>query len=420
MTTVELPLGVYVHLPWCVRKCPYCDFNSHRGGDASQRSAYLEALSKDIAASAELVGDRPVDSVFLGGGTPSLFAADEIGFILETLALRLNVAGDAEITMEANPGALERDRLRGYRVAGVNRLSLGAQSFDDRKLLTLGRVHDSGDVRAAVAAARRAGFDNLNIDLMFALPGQDEKAALADLDAALDLEPEHLSWYQLTLEPNTVFFARPPDGLPDEDESADMHDAGLARLAAAGFERYEISAFSRPGRECRHNLNYWQYGDYLGTGAGAHGKITRSAGDVVRTVRTANPTGYMKGIEVNPAVQTERLAREDRVFEFMLNAFRLTKGFDEATFAARTGCDIDVAAGRLERLREQGLIDVASTPDNVRWAPTEHGFRFVNELQAEFLPDSEIGGGEPRGVGFQPAAAADGETFIHNARRSSS
>ncbi len=266
-----LTLSAYVHLPWCVRKCPYCDFNSHKAGPPAQRERYLDALLVDIERDAAGVSGRQVETVFLGGGTPSLFSPLQISALIAHLRATLDLATGAEITMEANPGTLEHGSLAGYRDAGVNRLSLGAQSFDAESLRRLGRIHGPDEIVTAFEEARRAGFDNINLDLMHALPGQTRAAALADLNAALELAPEHISYYQLTLEPNTVFHARPPEDLPDEEQVFDMQEASFERVGEAGFNRYEISAFARDGRECRHNLNYWRFGDYLGFGAGAHG-----------------------------------------------------------------------------------------------------------------------------------------------------
>ncbi|HCO42772.1 MAG TPA: oxygen-independent coproporphyrinogen III oxidase-like protein, partial [Gammaproteobacteria bacterium] len=264
------PLSLYVHLPWCVRKCPYCDFNSHVAGAALPQAAYIDALLRDLEADLPLVWGRPVISVFLGGGTPSLFEPDAIDRLLSELRARLPVLAGAEITLEANPGTLDTARLAGFREAGVNRLSLGVQSFDDACLKALGRIHDAAAARRAVQVARACGFERLNLDLMFGLPGQDVDQALRDLDTALAAEPGHLSWYQLTLEPNTVFYSHPPP-LPAPERMEAIYEAGLARLAAAGYSRYEVSAYARPGHGCQHNVNYWQFGDYLGIGAGAHG-----------------------------------------------------------------------------------------------------------------------------------------------------
>ena len=376
------PLSLYLHLPWCVRKCPYCDFNSHTAGNAPPRARYVEALVRDIGREAADAAGRPLTSVFIGGDTPSLFDGDEIRRVLDAVRADFELAADAEITMEANPGTVECHRLDGYREAGVNRLSLGAQSFDAGSLARLGRIHGPGEIEAAVAGARAAGFSNLNLDLMFALPGQTAAMAATDVAAALALEPEHLSLYQLTLEPNTVFHRRPPADLPDEDAAADMQDAALERLGAAGYARYEVSAFARPGRECRHNLNYWTFGDYLAAGAGAHGKLTAPDGTVRRYRKPLHPAAYIE--RGAPREDEREPGPEERLFEFMLNALRLTAGFTEDLFAARTGLDPAVPRRRLLDLESRGLLE----REGRSWRPTPLGRRFLNDLQAAFLPAS--------------------------------
>ena len=378
-----IPLSAYVHLPWCVRKCPYCDFNSHTAGPPEQRDRYLDALFTDFERDASRVTDRSIETIFLGGGTPSLFLPGQISALLTRLRRSFDVLPDAEVTMEANPGTLEHGRLAGYRDAGVNRLSLGAQSFNAEQLGRLGRIHGPDEIVTAFGEARSAGFDNINIDLMHALPGQTVDAALADLDAALELEPEHVSHYQLTLEPNTVFFARPPDDLPDEDAVFDIQVASLERLDSAGFRRYEVSAFAREGRECRHNLNYWRYGDYLGLGAGAHGKLTRGDGTVIRSEKPANPLQYVNRMVSGAAPETLRIVGDDELaFEFMLNALRLRDGFTLAEFETTTGLPASSVRAPLESLAARGLMSRGS--DHI-WKPTERGFRFVNDLQSAFL-----------------------------------
>ena len=377
------PLSLYVHLPWCVKKCPYCDFNSWSGGDDASRRRYLDALCTDLEAEAARAAGRSLVSIFLGGGTPSLFRADEIGRLLDATRSQLEFLRDIEVTMETNPGAVEHGDLRGYRAAGVNRLSIGAQSFDPGKLAALGRIHGVDDIGATVTEAMHAGFDNVNIDIMYALPGQDVAGALSDIDAAAALEPTHLSWYQLTLEPNTVFHARPPRELPDEDLVFAIQEAGEARLAKHGFERYEVSAWARGGRRCRHNLNYWSFGDYIAVGAGAHGKLSTSAG-IVRYRKPAHPLQYMQHIETGggqAAVQT--LGDGDVLFEFMLNALRLTDGFDETLFEHRTRLPLPALRGRLLPLATRGLIAV----EGEHWRPTARGRQFLNDLQAHFLPE---------------------------------
>ena len=378
------PLSLYVHLPWCVRKCPYCDFNSHTAGNDSPREHYVDALISDLSNEATRAGNRELVSIFLGGGTPSLFSPPEIGRILDAVAHRFRVADDAEVTMEANPGTVECGDPRGYRAAGVNRLSIGAQSFDPGSLRALGRIHSVEDISRAVRDSRDAGFDNINLDVMYALPGQDVGGAVADIDAAAVLQPTHISWYHLTIEPNTVFYQRPPDKLPDEDLAAAMQDAGEARLAELGFEQYEVSAYSREGYRCRHNLNYWSFGDYIGVGAGAHGKLS-TTGNVIRYAKPPNPRQYIgvmtEGRDRDPGTV---LSRADLLFEFMLNALRLTGGFDEQLFVDRTGLDAVELRGRIRSLHQRGLVRVSGER---RWQPTVVGRRFLNELQAHFLPE---------------------------------
>jgi oxygen-independent coproporphyrinogen-3 oxidase len=376
------PLSLYVHLPWCVSKCPYCDFNSHVAGARADRDRYLDALVADLAGEAERAAGRPVASVFLGGGTPSLFTAAQIGSLLEAVGARLAVTPDAEVTMEANPGTVERGRLADYRAAGVNRLSLGVQSFDDGALRRLGRIHGAADAVAACREAQAAGFAAVNLDLMYALPGQTVAAALADLRQAVALDPAHLSWYELTLEPNTRFSACPPPDLPGEDEALAIERAGLALLAEAGYQRYEISAFARPGLRCRHNLNYWRFGDYLGVGAGAHGKLTDPAGGIWRRVKPAHPRAYMERMEAGGAVPATRVADGEIAFEYMLNALRLLDGFSEAEFVARTGLCFATVAPIVAGLRRNGLMEPAGSG---AWRPSPRGFALLNDLQAAFL-----------------------------------
>ena len=384
----HLPLSLYVHMPWCVRKCPYCDFNSHSAAAGAPTTRYIDALLADLDREAVIAGDRPVESIFLGGGTPSLFAPAEIARLLDAVRHRFVLSAEVEITMEANPGTVECGAPAGYREAGVNRLSIGAQSFDDEALQKLGRIHSGDDIRRAVTDARSAGFDNLNIDLMHGLPGQTVEKACADLQSAAELNPTHLSWYQLTLEPNTVFHARPPDDLPDEEMAWAIQDAGAELLESLGFEQYEVSAWARNGLRCRHNVNYWLFGDYLAVGAGAHGKIS-DAGGVTRYRKPANPLQYMlameHGDETGPG---QRLSQDDLVFEFMLNALRLTTGFREADFVARTGLPNARLLAAMTGPLEKGLI---ARDENATWRPTELGRRFLNDLQAEFLRDSGAG-----------------------------
>jgi putative oxygen-independent coproporphyrinogen III oxidase len=376
------PLALYVHFPWCVRKCPYCDFNSYTLQGELPESAYLGRLSRDLEAQAALVPGREVISVFLGGGTPSLFSPEAVGRVLESARRHLELAGDCEVTLEANPGTVERGRFAEYRAAGVTRVSLGAQSFDAGRLAALGRIHTPEETRVAAAELHAAGLANFNLDLMYALPGQDAAGALRDIDEALALAPAHLSHYQLTLEPGTVFAARPPP-LPDEDAAAAMHDACRERLARSGFARYEVSAYARPASVCRHNLNYWNFGDYLGAGAGAHGKLSFArGGEIVRTLQPREPRRYLAAAE-DPA--TRRVVRRDELpFEFMLNALRLTAGFELKAFEERTGLTAAELAAPVSSLIERALL--VRTPDGYRASAL--GLRFLNDLLLEFLPET--------------------------------
>lgn len=378
------PLSLYIHLPWCVSKCPYCDFNSHKAGESPPRGRYLEALDADMRAEAGRVQGRTVDTIFMGGGTPSLFAPEEIQQVLARAHAEFNIAVDAEITMEANPGTVECGALAAYRSAGVNRLSLGAQSFDRDALVRLGRIHGPDEILAAFAEARAADFDSINLDLMYGLPGQTLATAKRDLDTAVDLGPEHISYYQLTLEPNTVFHSRPPEDLPDEETAFAMQEACHARLRHGGYQRYEISAFARPGQECRHNLNYWSFGDYLAIGAGAHGKITDANGTIRRYQKAAHPMSYI-GAATTPGqnLTMKKLGDEDILFEYMLNALRLPAGFTIDGFEERTGLDYGYVRDRLEKCRETGTLRENGEGS---WQPTELGLRFLNDLQAQFLP----------------------------------
>ena len=377
------PLSLYVHLPWCVRKCPYCDFNSHEGRGALPFEAYVDALLADLDHDLPLAWGRTVHSVFFGGGTPSLFPPAAIDRFLQQASARLRFAPDVEVTLETNPGTVEHGPFAGYRAAGVNRLSFGVQSFDDGCLQRLGRIHSSGDAERAVKAAQDAGFDNLNLDLMYALPGQSLAMALADVDRAIALQPTHLSHYQLTLEPNTVFAVRTPAGLPDEDGAWDMQEACQARLAAAGFGQYEVSAYARGGRQCRHNLNYWQFGDYLGIGAGAHGKLTLGASQqVLRRWKLRHPTEYQAKAGTPAAIGGDEVLTASRLpFDFMLNALRLNAGVPMAMFEARTGLPRAAIADHLATAHARGWLE--PDPDWLR--PTELGRRFANDVIGLFL-----------------------------------
>ena len=379
------PLSLYVHLPWCLKKCPYCDFNSHAlraGSEGLPEARYVDAVVADLEAALPFVWGRRVHTVFIGGGTPSLFAPAEIERLIAAIRARLPLEAGAEITLEANPGTFERDRFRAFADAGVTRLSIGVQSFDDASLQALGRVHDAAQARAAVAEAQ-ATFATFNLDLMYALPGQTMAGLEADLDAALAYAPPHLSLYHLTVEPNT-WFARFPPTLPDDDLAAAMLDRIVDRSSAVGLERYEVSAFARPGHRSRHNLNYWEFGDYLGVGAGAHGKISFPH-RVVRQVRLRDPAAYMASAEQGDAVAQEtEVARADLGFEFMLNALRLREGFALARFAERTGLPLSAIERPLAEAERRGLV----VRDLQHVRPTPLGFDFLNDLQQLFLADA--------------------------------
>jgi len=378
------PLSLYIHFPWCVRKCPYCDFNSHAVRGDLPEDQYIDALLADLESDLPRVWGRPVRTVFLGGGTPSLFSPEAIERLLAGVRARVALVPEAEVTLEANPGTVETERFRGYRAAGVNRLSIGIQSFQPEQLHTLGRIHGRDEALAAAQAARAAGFDNFNLDLMFGLPQQTLDEALTDLRTALALHPTHLSLYQLTLEPNTLFHAQPPE-LPDEDVLAAMQEALQAELADAGFAQYEVSAYARAGRRCRHNLNYWQFGDYLGIGAGAHAKITDAEG-VTRLWKVKQPRDYLETAGTPAGLGGEqRPSRDDVVFEFMLNALRLTEGVPALLFNERTGLDPSCMQKLLTQAMARGLLE----PGLEHIRPTPLGRRFLNELVALFLPEAK-------------------------------
>ncbi|HEY9104413.1 radical SAM family heme chaperone HemW [Chitinimonas sp.] len=375
------PLSLYIHFPWCVRKCPYCDFNSHEARSGFDEMGYVEALLRDLEHSLPLFWGRPVHTIFMGGGTPSLFSPLAMDTLLAGIRARVKLLPDAEITLEANPGTVEADKFEGYRAAGINRLSIGIQSFNPEHLKAIGRIHDDAEARRA---ARLAGeiFDTFNLDLMFALPGQSQAQALEDVETALGFHPTHLSCYHLTLEPNTYFYRYPP-ALPDDDAAAEMHDAIEARLAAAGFEHYETSAYAKAGHRARHNVNYWQFGDYLGIGAGAHGKLS-FPDRILRQVRYKQPAAYLKAIAEGNAVQNEEvLSLAARPFEFMLNALRLAEGFPVPLFGERTGLPLSVIEQPLQEAERLGLIE----RDFRQIRPSERGRRYQNQLLQLFLQD---------------------------------
>ena len=377
------PLSLYVHLPWCLRKCPYCDFNSHElaSGELPEQR-YLDALVADLEAALALVWGRTVHSIFIGGGTPSLFSPQAIDRLLADIRARLRLAPDCEITLEANPGTFERDRFRAFRGAGVTRLSVGVQSFNDAHLKALGRVHDSAQARAAVEEAARA-FDTFNLDLMYALPGQTLAELRQDVTTALAVQSPHISIYHLTIEPNT-YFAKFPPQIPDQDSAYEMLDIITGMADTAGLERYEVSAYARPGHRCWHNLNYWQFGDYLGIGAGAHSKLS-FAHRIVRQVRHRDPRLYMeKALAGDCVASSVEVTRADLPFEFMLNALRLKDGFAISQYCERTGLPVTAISAALDEAEHKGLVERSLS--HVR--PTTRGFDFLNDLQALFLADT--------------------------------
>jgi oxygen-independent coproporphyrinogen-3 oxidase len=374
------PLGLYIHLPWCERKCPYCDFNSHETAEIPQQ-AYVDALLADLDQDLHLAQGRPLETLFIGGGTPSLFDPCSISRLMEGIVNRLDIAPDLEATMEANPGSAEAEKFRGFREAGVNRLSLGVQSFDDRCLEALGRVHDSQQARAAVDMAQAADFDSINIDLMHGLPNQDLQTALCDLQAAIAYDPPHLSWYQLTIEPNTRFHKHPPR-LPAEDILGDVQDRGEDLLARSGLRQYEVSGYARPGFECRHNLNYWSFGDYLGIGAGAHGKTSFTDGRIQRYHKTRRPEDYLSATPGTHTAGQRELSPEDIIGEFMLNALRLNDGFSRELFESRTGLQFAAVESRAGELVEKELLAC----DERGTRATLLGRRFLDSVISEFFP----------------------------------
>ncbi len=373
------PLALYIHIPWCVRKCPYCDFNSHAASPVLPEEEYVDALLADLDQDLAAVYGRPLSSIFFGGGTPSLFSAAALGRLLAGVEQRIPFTADIEITLEANPGTFEQDKFVAYRKLGINRLSIGIQSFQPNKLEALGRIHTGDEALRAAEMARRAGFDNFNLDLMHGLPDQSLEEALDDLRQAIALAPTHLSWYQLTLEPNTVFWNQPPE-LPEDDILWDIQEAGQALLAEHGFSQYEVSAYARPGKAARHNLNYWSFGDFIGIGAGAHGKLSHPDGRIVRTWKTRLPKDYL-----NPAKQfkagEKTLTADELPFEFLMNALRLTPGVDAELFAQRTGLPLQTLAAARAEAEQKGLLQVEPT----RLVATARGQLFLNDLLQYFL-----------------------------------
>lgn len=373
-----LPLSLYIHIPWCIRKCPYCDFNSHKSPDSLPENEYVEALIADLANDLSVFSAREIHSVFIGGGTPSLFSARAYELLFSQLKTMLPFSPTIEITMEANPGSVEQQRFTEYRQLGINRLSLGIQSFNAQHLKKLGRVHDEQQAHGAIEAARKAGFDNINLDIMHGLPNQSIEQGIADLKTALSYQPEHLSWYQLTIEPNTVFYKENPP-LPSEDDAFFLEERGLDLLKKAGLIRYEISAFARDNKQAQHNLNYWLFGDYLGIGAGAHGKLTTN-NIVQRTRKHRLPKEYQNP-EKAFLIELETISAKDLVFEFMLNTTRLEQAIPLELFTQRTHLSIDVLLPKLKKAEAKKLIHLT----NSDWQVTPLGRRYTNDLQALFL-----------------------------------
>ncbi|MFG3502830.1 radical SAM family heme chaperone HemW [Pseudomonas sp. NPDC047963] len=374
------PLAAYVHIPWCVRKCPYCDFNSHAAGASLPEEAYVDALLADLDADLEQIQSRRLTSIFFGGGTPSLFSASALERVLEGMRQRVGFADDIEITLEANPGTFEQAKFRDYRSLGINRLSIGVQSFQPAKLKALGRIHDGDEAIRAADMARAAGFDNFNLDLMHGLPEQSLEDALSDLRIAIAQQPTHLSWYQLTVEPNTEFWNKPPR-LPEDETLWDIQEAGQALLAEHGYRQYETSAYAQPGRQARHNLNYWTFGDFLGLGAGAHGKWTAADGEIYRHWKTRLPKDYLDPDKRFRAGH-KQLAQDELPFEFLMNVLRLTDGVPSLMFTQRTGLSLDLLAAGRRDAEARGLLE----PDPQRLVATAKGQLFLNDLLQLFLP----------------------------------
>lgn len=374
-----IPLSLYIHIPWCVRKCPYCDFNSHARPDSLPEARYVEALLDDLDQELALAAGRPLQSIFFGGGTPSLFSGQAIARILDGIRARMSLQADCEITLEANPGTAEARYFAGYRTAGINRLSIGVQSFNPLHLSALGRIHSSDEARHAIALAQQAGFERINIDLMHGLPGQTGNDALQDLTIAIDSGVTHVSWYQLTIEPNTVFYTAPP-ALPNEPVLLEILDTGEALLEGTGFTRYEVSAWSQAGQQSRHNLNYWSFGDYIGIGAGAHGKLSLADGRTVRRWKTRLPDNYLDPGKAFLAGEMA-IAHHDLPVEFFMNALRLCEGVPTPLFSERTGCSLDTVMPHVQQLQERGLMEKS----NARLKTTVQGFRHLDTVLQAFM-----------------------------------
>lgn len=378
-----IPLSLYIHFPWCVQKCPYCDFNSHAQNEAFNEQAYIQALLRDLDFSLPLIWGRPIHTIFMGGGTPSLFSADAIDELISGLRARLNLSTDIEITMEANPGTADSTNFAQYFHSGINRLSIGMQSMDNQQLKSLGRIHQVDESLQALEMARQAGFENINLDLMFGLPGQSMDAALDDLQQIIKLKPAHISYYQLTIEPNTWFHHHPPV-LPDDDALFSMHQAGIEMLARNGYQRYEISAFAQSGRDSKHNMNYWRFGDYLGIGAGAHSKLSMNESDtIIRMVRQKHPQAYLDTAGTRESLSSHELVSiADRPFEFMMNALRLIDGVEMELFTQRTMLELAVTSASISQAQETGLL----LQDNNRIQASTTGLNYLNNLLELFLP----------------------------------
>jgi len=376
-----IPLSLYIHIPWCIQKCPYCDFNSHEARNGIPEMEYVKALLTDLESELPHIWGRPLESIFIGGGTPSVFSAEAIDKLMAGLRERLPIRPKMEITLEANPGTFEQERFSAYRETGINRLSIGVQSFSESKLKALGRIHDSKEALNAAAIAKKAGFDNFNLDLMFGLPQQNIDEALDDLRQAIECQPKHLSWYQLTIEENTLFHYSPPV-LPNSDLLWDMQEAGQKKLLDAGYHQYEVSAYSQENHPCRHNINYWQFGDYVGIGAGAHGKISMPDGSITRHQKYRNPTQYMKQALLGEArSSTNTIKEKERVFEFMMNALRLKEGVTKELFEARTHLTFSDLDPKINEAVDRGLLELKG--DNFK-ASTK-GWAFLNDLMEVFL-----------------------------------
>jgi len=380
----NLPLSLYIHIPWCVKKCPYCDFNSHELGDVLPEHDYITALIADLEHDLPLIWGRKIIALFIGGGTPSLFSPESIAKLISELRARLNFAPDIEITLEANPGTVDRNKFAEFREVGINRLSIGVQSFNDEFLNKLGRIHGRQEAINATESAHHAGFDNFNLDLMYGLPNQSSDQAMDDLQTAISLNPKHISYYQLTIEPNTRFYAQAPEHLPEDDMLWSMQEQGISLLHNNGYEQYEVSAYAKPGKQCKHNLNYWQFGDYLGIGAGAYAKITNVAHQSIqRLAKTKLPKHYIAIAGTADAISSDYfLKSEDAIFEFMLNALRLTQGIPLELFPKNSGLSLALIHDIVEHAKQQGLLDVSAE----KIVPTKRGYRFLNDLISMFLP----------------------------------